>query len=167
MQTNFLRSVMINGLILGTLFSVNFLMSASGLAFMSLLSLVLMVVIIAVMYKLTVRFRDTESNNVISYRVSFSYILLSFFFASLISSAVKFVFFKYIQPDYLEQAMEQSFQLLETMKMPNMDEALEQMDKMMKPANMALQFIWLNTFMGTVVALVMSAFVKKEKSIFE
>ncbi len=158
---------MINGLILGTLFSVNFLMSASGLAFMSLLSLVLMVVIVFVMFKLVVKFRDTESDAVISYRVSFSYILLSFFFASLISSAVKFVFFKYIQPDYLEQAMEQSYQLLETMKMPNMDEALEQMDEMMKPANMALQFIWLNTFMGVVVALVMSAFVKKEKSIFE
>ena len=48
-----------------------------------------------------------------------------------------------------------------------MEEALEQMDNMMKPANMALQFIWLNTFMGMIVALVMSAFVKKEKSIFE
>lgn len=158
---------MINGLILGTLFSVNFLMSASGLAWMSFLSIVLMVVIVMVMYKLVIRFRDTEGQSIISYRVSFSYILLSFFFAAVISSAVKFVFFKYISPTYLEDTMQQSLQLMETINMPMVDETYDQLDQMMKPANMALQFIWLNTFMGMVVAAVMSAFVKKEKSIFE
>jgi ABC-type uncharacterized transport system permease subunit len=84
---------MLSGLIMGVFFSLNFLLSVSHNTFLSLLSYLVFAVILVTTYRFTIRFRDTECGGAISYGRAFSYILLLYFFAALISSVVNtFIF---------------------------------------------------------------------------
>jgi len=38
---------------------------------------------------------------------------------------------------------------------------------MMKPITYSLQSIWVDVFLGIILGLIMSAFIKKDKNIFE
>jgi len=167
MQPNILKSAMLNGLIMGVVFSLNFLLSISKIPSLTLLSYVVVTFILVGMYKLSIRFRDVECEGVITYGKAYSFILLTFFFAAIISSVVKYVYFQFINPAYLEQLLQDSMKALETLKFPIDEAAYEQMGKMMKPASFTLQYIWLNVLMGSFVGLIMAVFIKKEKSIFE
>nr|HQG67304.1 hypothetical protein [Paludibacteraceae bacterium] len=63
--------------------------------------------------------------------------------------------------------LQQSMKVVESMNLPLDDEYYTQMEKMMKPSVYTLQSIWVNVLLGALLALVMSAFVKKDKDIFE
>ena len=167
MQPNIIKSAMTNGLILGVLFSFNFLFSISKSIPLVLLSYGLMAFILYFTYTSANRYRDKECNGIISFGKSFSFILLSFFFAALISSIVKFVYFQFINPEYLSRLLNESMKAVEMLKLPVDGASYEQMESMMKPATFSLQFVWMNVFMGTIIGLIMSPFIKKEKNIFE
>jgi len=167
MQPNIIKSAMTNGLILGVLFSVNFLLSISKSIPFVLLSYGLMALILVLTFQFSKQFRDKECNGIISFGKSFSFILLSYFFAALISSIVKFIYFQFINPEYLSKLLNDSMKAVEMLKLPIDSASYEQMEGMMKPATFSLQFVWLNVFMGTIIGLIMSPFIKKEKNIFE
>ncbi|MEI7502555.1 MAG: DUF4199 domain-containing protein [Paludibacter sp.] len=166
MQPSIIKSAMFNGLIMGVIFSINFLFSISKITALALLSYVLIAIIIVGIYKMVIRFRDVECAGVISFWKAFSYILLTFFFAAINSSVVKYIYFQYINPGYLEEMFQESMKLMEKMKFPMNDASIAQMESIMKPASFTLQYIWGNVFVGTLVALIMSGFVKKEKDVF-
>lgn len=161
MQPNIIKTTMLNGLIMGGLFSINFLFSVSKITFLALLSYLLISMILVGIYKMAIRFRDEECNGEITYWKSFSFILLTFFFAAIISSVTKYIYFQYINPAYLAEMFEESMKLMEKMKFPMNDASVAQMETILKPASFTLQYIWVNVFMGTLVGLVMSGFIKK------
>ncbi len=167
MKANPVKHAMKYGLILGALFSVNFLMSASANTTIQFLSNLATAAIIYFTYKFTVHFRKTEQNNTMTYFQGVSYIIWLFLFAAIISSAVKYIYWQFINPEYLPNLMNQSLLMLETMKIEITDEMLEQVQRTLRPAVMALQFIWINILTGLFVALITAAFTRKEKSIFE
>jgi len=167
MQPNIIKSTMTNGLILGALFSANFLLSISKSIPLTLLSYGVMIFIIIFAFQSAKRFRDKENDGFISFGKAFSFILLSFFFAALISSIVKYVYFQFINPEYLSLLLNESMKAIEMMKLPVAGDAYDQMESMMKPATFSLQFVWLNVFFGAIIGLIMAPFIKKEKSIFE
>ena len=166
MQQNIFRSSMLNGLIMGGLFSVNFLFSAMTNPVLSLLSNLIIIYILIYTYKSTVKYRDHENEGSITYGKAFSFITLSYFFAGVISGIVKYIYFQFIKPDYLMAALDQSLVMMEKMNFPVSDQQVELMESMMKPATYALEVIWLNIFVGMIVGLIMAAFIKKEKDIF-
>lgn len=129
-----------------------------------LLSYVLIAFIITATYKFTERFRDLECEGVISYGKAFSFILYTFFFGALISSAVKFVYFQFINPPYLENLLNESMKAIEIMKIPVDDKMYEQMESLLKPATFSLQYIWMNTLFGSLIGLIIAAVVKKGES---
>jgi hypothetical protein len=167
MQPNIIKSAMFNGLIMGVLFTFNFMISLPKNTILSLLSYLIVAGIIFLMYKMSVQFRDKECEGYITYGKAFMFVIYTFFFAALISSLVKYFYFRFINPSYLDELLQESLKAMEMMKFKVDDEAYKQISDMMKPANMALQFIWVNMFLGMIVGLVMAAFVKKEKNIFE
>jgi len=167
MQPSISKSAKFNGLIMGVIFSINFLLSVSKVTTFVLLTNVIAVLIVFGIYRLTVKFRDTECEGFISYWKSFSLILLTFFYAALISSVVKYIYFQFINPDYLDQMFQESMKVMTTMKFPITDALTDQMKSMLKPATYTLVYVWSNVLMGTIVGLIMAAFIKKEKSIFE
>lgn len=166
MQPNILKSAMLNGLLMGVVFSINFLFSISKIPSLVLLTNFIAIFIVVIIYKLTVRFRDTECEGFISYWKAFSFILLTFFFSAIISSVVKYVYFQYINTAYLDQMYEETLKVMKTFKFTVNDAMIEQTKSMLKPATYTLVYIWTNVLMGLIVGLVMAAFIKKEKSIF-
>lgn len=116
---------------------------------------------------MAIRFRDIECKGYITYWKAFSLILLTFFFAALISSVVKYIYFQFINPDYLDQMFQETMKLLNSMKFTVTETMIDQTKSMLKPATYTLVFIWTNVFMGLIVGLIMAAFVKKEKTIFD
>lgn len=167
MQVNIMKSAMRSGLFLGILFSLNFLMSIPSGFITRFLTYVIIGVIIVATYRLTIQFRENELGGYINYGRAFLFILLSFFYAALISSLVKFVYFQFINPDYLSNLFNESMLMMEKMGLPIDSSVEESMEKLLKPASFALQYIWVNMLAGAFVGLIMSAFVKKEKSIFD
>lgn len=167
MQPSITKSAMFNGLIMGVIFSINFLLSVSKITALVLFTNVIAALIVVGIYRLSVKFRDTECGGSISYWKSFLIILLTFFYAAIISSVVKYIYFQFINPDYLDQMFQESMKLLESMKFHETDAMVDQMKSMLKPATYTLVYVWSNVLMGVVVGLIMAAFIKKEKSIFE
>lgn len=166
MQPNIIKSAMLNGLIMGVLFSINFLCSISKITAIIILSYALMIYILVAIYRSSIKFRDVECKGVISYSKAFSFVLLTFFFAALISSIVKYVYFQFINPGYLETMFQESMKMLEKMKFPMEEESMKQVETMLKPASFSLQYIWVNVFLGSLIGLIMAVFIKKDKSVF-
>ncbi|MDP4238883.1 MAG: DUF4199 domain-containing protein [Bacteroidota bacterium] len=167
MQRSITKSAMYNGLIMGVIFSINFLFSISKITLLVLSTNIIAVLIVVGIYRMTIKFRDTACEGIISYWKAFSYILYTFFFAALISSVVKYVYFQFINPDYLGQMYQDTMKMLTTMKFSITDALEDQTKKMLRPATYTLIYVWSNVLMGIVVGLIMAAFIKKEKNIFE
>ena len=171
MQPNIFNTSMKYGFILGIIFSVNFLLSISNNIFLSLLTYVVAVVILVLTYRFSVLYRDNENGGKITYRQAFFFIFMLYLFAAIISSVVKFIYFKYINPDYLSKLIQQSMVAMEQMQNQfNIDipeNALEGVEKIMNPTFYTLQYIWVNTILGGLVGLIMAAFIKKDTGIFD
>ena len=167
MQNNTIKSSMINGLIMGGLFTANFLITASKNSILGLVSLVITGFIVYMMYRMAIKFRDNECEGTITYGKSLSYIVLTFFFGTLIVAVVKFFYVQFIDKEFLDNLLQESFKVIESFKIPMDDEKYDQMEKMMSPLGFVAQTIWANLIYGTITGLILSFFIKKEKSIFE
>ena len=156
-----------NGLILGGIFSLNFLLSTSKSSPLIFITYFIAALIVSMLYRFSIKFRDVECEGVITYGRAFSYIILLFFYAALISTVVKYIFFRFINPGYLETMFQDTMKMMETLKFPMTSAEIDQTESMFKPLSFSLLYIWSNIIMGTLVGLIMATFVKKTKSIFE
>lgn len=167
MTSSIFKSSMIYGLFMGILFAANFFISLPQGIIFRFLSFLIIILSVYAMYRFSVKYRDNECGGYISYGKSFSFILLTFFFASIISSIFKFFYFQFINPDYLTNLLQESLKIIDSMQLPVNEEFYDQMEKMMKPITYSLQSIWVDVFLGIILGLIMSAFIKKDKNIFE
>jgi hypothetical protein len=165
MQPNIMKSAMQNGLIMGVIFSINFLLSTQKNSTLIFLTYVIAIIIVTILHKQIIRFRDTECNEIISYGKAFSYIILVFFYAALISTPVKYIYVRYINPDFLITLAQDTMKMFEAFKIPMSNVEIEQSQEIFKPLNFSLLYIWSNIFLGAVTGLIMAAFVKKNKNI--
>ena len=167
MQNNTIKSSMINGLIMGALFTVNFFITVPKNSILGLVSLSVTGIIIYLMYRMAIKFRDNECEGTINYGKSLLYIILTFFFGGLIVSVVKFFYVQFIDKEFLDYLMQEQLKVIDGLKIPMDEEFYTQLEKMMTPIGYAAQTIWTNLIYGTIIGLILSFFVKKEKSIFE
>ncbi len=158
---------MINGLIMGGIFTFNFLLSLPKSSILALLSMAITCVIVVLMYRMAVKFRDNECEGTITYGKSLSYIFSTFFFGSLIVAIVKFFYVQFVNREFLDNLLQESFKVIESLKIPVNEEMYTDLEKMMSPIGFAAQTIWTILLYGLILGLILSFFVKKEKSIFE
>lgn len=171
---NIWNSTMQNGLILGIIFSANFLLNVSEIGLLGILTLFIPFLILWMTYRYLVKYRDTDCNGAISYTHGLLYTILLFFFASLISAVVKFVYFRFINTEILKEEFNKSMENYERMaemmqgRFPmDMDRAYESMEILSDPLNYTLLMIWANVFIAFFIGLILARIVKKEKSIFD
>ena len=174
MQDNIFKSTMFNGLIMGVLFSVNFLFTSSKNLPLMLLSYLIIVLIIVLMYRMSKRYRDEECGGYIRYWRAFNYVVLTFFFAGIISTIFKIFYTKFINPEYLTILFEESMRqieanrgLLERLNLPLDDNYYAELERQMRPVNYSIQTIWMNVLSGVFLGLILALFVKKKKGIFD
>ena len=117
----------------------------------------------------TKNFRDNLQEGFITYGRAVGSGMLIVVFASIIQSFFIYIFYSYISPEGIKDifiAMEDQM-----MQSGSSDEEIEMAMKMTKafmgPLSMALAAIFGGAFWGLIISLITSAFLKKEKSIFE
>jgi hypothetical protein len=163
MQPNTMKSAMQNGLIMGVIFSINFLLSTQKNSTLILLTYVIAIIIVTLLHKQVIKFRDEECNGIISYRKAFSYIILVFFYAALISTPIKYIYVRYISPEFLTVLFQDTIKMFEALKIQMSSSEIEQSELIFKPLNFTLLYIWSNIILGTFTGLIMAIFVKKNK----
>ena len=98
--------------------------------------------------------------DVMTYGAALWYGIQLFFYASLISAAFKFIYFSFINPDFLKGLIHESLRLLDEMNLKSFATA-EQMQELLTPMNLSLQYIWINVLIGIFVSFITAAFAKK------
>jgi hypothetical protein len=100
----------------------------------------------------------------ISYGSALWYVMQLFMYGSMISAMVRYVFYQFIKPDFLQNQLNETMQALQSTSMADMisGEVYQQTVEMMTPLNMALQSIWLNLILGLLLGLVIAGIVKKQ-----
>jgi hypothetical protein len=167
MQSNIARSATLNGLFIGLLLSLKFIFSVTKSNLLAFLSFGISIYIVFALYNLTVRIREKEFEGLIKYRQSFHYILQIYFYGSVISSLIMLIYTKFIDASYLENMLNAQLKLYDTFKIHMDDQTYNLLEKFYKPATFALGNIVGSLIIGTFWGLILGAFIKKEKSIFE
>ena len=160
------RHAMNFGAIMGLLFSVNFLVTTvKSIAFLQYL---FVVVIIYCAYRFVVHCRENVMDGVISYGSALWYNMQLFMYAAMISAMVRYVFYAYIKPDFLQNQLNETLMALRGTPMADIisGEVYQQTLEMMTPLNMALQTIWLNLMLGLLLGLILAAIVKRSENPF-
>lgn len=174
MQANLFTITMRNGLLLGILFSFNFLLGTSSNLALVLLTYVVLVLIIYLSFRTAKSYRERHLGGYMRYWQGFNFIVMSFFFAGIISAIFKMIYTRYLNPDFLPALFEQSMVQMENNRALfesfniTMDEAyIDQVERQFKPTAYALQSIWINVFFGVILGLLLSGFVQKKKGLFD
>ncbi len=178
MQNNIFKTTMNNGLVLGVLFFVNFLLSTASNAWIGLITYLITIVIVIFTYKKSIRYRDVDCKGHIKYGTVFSFVVLSFLFASLVTAILKIIYLKYINTDFLPNLYEQMLAqidanqalfegLLDRFNAPLDDDFYEKIEKMMNPVSYAIQTIWVNILYGGLLGAILGFIVMKKESIFD
>ncbi len=161
---NPLPHAMRSGLSLGLLFSANFLLSTSSSAFMQVLTYFVIALIALSAWRYVCRFRDTESEGTISFYRAFSYVFLLFFFAALISAAVKLVYLKYINTNYLVHMISATEEVMQQLNLGEMINDNPSWKSIVNPINFIMQSTMLDTLLGALLGLCYAPFVKRTES---
>ena len=162
MGTDMNRHAMNFGAVMGVLFSLNFLVvTIKSVAFLQYL---LIVAIIYCAYRFVVHCRENVMDGTISYGSALWYNMQLFMYGAMISAMVRYVFYAYIRPDFLQNQLNETIQVLQDTSMADMisGEVYQQTVEMMTPLNMALQAIWINLILGLLLGLIIAAIVKKQ-----
>ena len=160
------RHAMNFGAIMGLLFSINFLVTTvNSLLF---LQYFLIGIIIYAVYKFAVHCRENVLGGSISYGAALWYVMQLFLYGSLISAMVRYIFYTYIKPDFLQNQLDETMAVFQSISMSEelTNEVYQQTLEIMTPLNMAFQSIWVNVILGLFLGLIIAAIVKK-KNIFK
>ena len=161
------KSAMINGLIIGAMLSLKFLFSTTGNSFLSILAFVFSILVVVAIYYFSVRYRDNINEGAITYGKSFGYMFRMYFYGSVISALVILIYTGLIEPTYLESFPNKMLKAYDAYGIPIDENITEVIRNFFKPAPFALLNLFGSAFSAAFWALILSAFVKKEKSIFE
>ncbi|MBR3951889.1 MAG: DUF4199 domain-containing protein [Bacteroidaceae bacterium] len=96
--------------------------------------------------------------------------IMLFFFASLISCIPEYVFYQYISPDYIANAIAQSLKLIEELGVIENTATLDEMRQMLQgeavptSMQMVMSSMWSNVFFGSLLSIVVAPFVLRKKN---
>ena len=166
MGTDMNRHAMNFGAVMGVLFSLNFLVvTIKSVAF---LQYFIIVAIIYCAYRFVVDCREKILGGAISYRSALWYVIQLFMYGSMISALVRYLFYAYIKPDYLQIMLNEAMQTLQNSSMASLvnGDVYQQALEMMTPLNMALQTFWTNLILGLLLGLILAGIVKRNENPF-
>lgn len=156
-----------NGLILGVLFSANFLLSVSGITVLALLTYVILGLIIYFTYRYTINYRDNELGGTIRFSRAFLFVVMLYTFATIISSFVKYFFLRFSNTDFLNNMYNQNIQTLEQFLPSITDEMYEAMEMLTTPQGYTMMAAWTNIIMAVIVGVIIAAIVKRDPNPFD
>lgn len=154
------------GLYLILCFACN--VGAFYVAGLSIVALLLYVAVPYVLYRIILRYHR-NSHIVNFFSVNWMIGVLLFIFASLISAIPEYVFYQYIDPQYLSAVVEDTLAQLDTLGWMQEDEAMAEVRKMSDEGTlpstiqMTISQMWSKMFIGSLLSIVVSPFVVRKK----
>ncbi|MDD4993063.1 MAG: DUF4199 domain-containing protein [Paludibacter sp.] len=167
MQRNITKSALHNFHFVGLLLSLKFILSAQKNGAIASLSLFVSISIIFVLYRMAIHFRETEYGGIMKYGQVFRYVFLIYFFASIVSSIVIFIYTNFIDKFFLDLTLDALMKMYDGFKYPIDDKTYEAFQAIYKPLPYASLNVFMSIISGGFWGLILAGFIKKEKSIFE
>lgn len=156
-----------DGIYIGVWMSAIFVFSiySQGAPLLSLMTLIMMAAVPAIVYRRLKR--DWQRwPNVRFFSSAWLQGICMFFFGSLIMAAVMVVFLKFIQPDLIHDSVQQAIAFYQTLNDPQSAEMARTLQTMINQhllptaINVAFSMIWLATFTGSILSMILSGIVK-------
>lgn len=126
----------------------------------------LMMLVPFVAYWCTLSFRRSITDTDVTFGTLLRFCIYLFFFGSMILAIVQFIYYKYINPDYIAQ---QVGYLTETLakyseSQPSMGDLIAQIKEVGVPSasTVAVQTIWINIVVGLILGLPIAGIVNKK-----
>lgn len=163
---NVVKHAMYYGMIMAGVLIINFLLGIIPVAG-GFLQLIGVIAIIYLGYKFTVDCRDRVNGGQMTYGVAFWYETQLFMYGLMVLSVFKFLFFKFIKPNMLDDLKNQMLLLMDKMNMSNINEMKSSLDLMLQPVNYVMLSLFYGIIFTFILSLITAFFVKKEKNIFE
>lgn len=158
------------GTYLGLFFIIKFIINVLflKLPFLSILMVLMLIAIPVISYYFIRRFCDNLPVRSVARIWLFG--IYMFFFASLLCGAVEYVYYRYINPDFLYQQQQMLEEMLNTMYVQkggaifdNMRETLSE-NGVQTPIDAVFGGIWSTVFFGSLYSLILALFMRKPKS---
>jgi len=166
MQRNIIKSALYNFHFVGLLLSLKFILAAQKNTAIASLSLFVSISIIFVLYRMAVHFRETEYGGIMKFGQAFKYVFLIYFFASIVSSVVIFIYTNFIDKFFLDLSLDYLMKMYDGFKYPVDDKTYAVFQSIYKPAPYASFNLFMSLLSGGFWGLILAGFIKKDKSIF-
>jgi len=166
MDQNSNKSAMQNGLIVGAMIAVKFLITALKIPVLSSFSVFLSIGIIVFLYLATKKFRDAQTDQSMTYNQAFGYIFRVYIYGAVIGSLVMLIY-ALLNADFLGVMLNDTLMIYEKMNINIDDKTYDILNAVFKPAPYALFNVFGSALVSAFWSLILALFLKKEKSIFE
>jgi len=97
-----------------------------------------------------------------SYGAALWFIVQLFLYSSMVAGVFKYVYLKWIHPEYLTELSGAMKEVMQQMKMP-MDDSVAVVNDILTPENMAIYSVGGDVMLGLIVGLVMAFVLKRTK----
>ena len=84
MQQNTNKTAMVNGLIIGAMLSIKFLLSSTKIGILAFIGFAISILIVFALYKFAINHRDKEREGFIKYWEAFFYVFQMYLYGSII-----------------------------------------------------------------------------------
>ncbi len=166
-KSTFWKSAMIYGLYLAlalTLFSV--ILYVSGLILNTKIGYISLVLYVAGIVLAQINYRNKEMNGSISYGQALGFGVAIMLFSGIVTALYTMILYSFIDPGLIDQmkTVQEEALLQKGMSEEQIETAMSFSSKMMTPAWMSIMGAISSVFMGTIISLITSIFVKKQPS---
>ena len=149
-------------LVLGVVLVLKFLLSVTVQnGFFAFIIIFLTVLAPYLVYIFQKKYRDGELGGIISYENALTYGILIYFFAAVILGVVSFIYYQYINPDFLPTEFYLSLEQFRMLNMPSHIMDMMTQIGIPSPSLAAFRDVVYHSAWGLLISLVSSGFVKK------
>lgn len=164
MQPTILKSSLNNFHIVGLLLTIKFILSVQKNNLLASFSIIISVFIVFVLYRMAIHFCDTEFKGLISYGQAFFYIFLIYFFGSIVSSIVIWIYISFIDTNFLGLTLDAVLKMYDNLQIPHDDKTNKLLEIFYKPAAYSFINVFFSMIVGAFWGLILAAFIRKEKN---
>ena len=167
-QSKVYNAAMWHGLILAIYLVIRFffMVSSANSTILNLLFIFITIGVPFVAYYLGKDFKK-KSNEELTYRNFYSHGFFMFFFASLILAAVEYVYYGFINTEFITEQYNTLLQNIEILKqtMPDATQIEEIVNNSPIPtaSQMAMQNVWMYSFAGIIISLINAYILNKKR----
>ena len=159
------------GTLMGIYWIIKFIFLPSGfkIPFLHLLFILLTLFVPVLGYIYVRRYRIKYCNNEITFFRAFSFTLLMYMFASLLTAVAHYIYFRFLDQGFIINTYREQLESIQSLKISGLSDTVNQLLEtvdaisLLTPLQLTFQLISQNIFYGTILALFTALLVIRHK----